>query len=69
MDYVSRPFKNLDIIVITFEGVLGAFMPPLPADYQVMDPLLLRPGIAQALTDLLNNFKVVIITGDQSSLH
>ena len=55
--------------MITFEGVLGAFMPPLPADYQVMDPLLLRPGIAQALTDLLANFKVVIITGDQSSQH
>lgn len=33
-----------------------------------MDTLVLRPGIKEALLELLKNFKVVIITGDSSTL-
>ena len=62
--YVSRPYKDLDIIIITFEGVLGSFLPTLPFEEQQTDSLILRPGISQALEELHTNFKVVILTSD-----
>jgi len=69
-----RMYNRLDIIVISFEGVLGAFsqavpQKPLQPDQVATDTLLFRPGIATALEELLKNFKVVILTSDQSSLH
>ena len=53
----------LDILLITFEGVLGAFLTHGPDDDKT-DLLILRPGIVEAMTSLLKSFKVVVITGD-----
>ena len=56
--------------MITFEGVLGTFLPHVPCSSKIKtDTLILRPGVKEALTDLLRNFKVVVITGDQGSIH
>ena len=69
-DESFRPFNNLDVLLITFEGVLGAFLPILPSKYDDKeDTLVLRPKIKEALSQLVINFKVVIITADQSSIH
>ena len=60
-----RDYKTLDLVVITFEGVLGSFLPLAPSSSEVKsDTLILRPGVAAALKELLLNFKVIIITGD-----
>ena len=61
----QRAYKTLDIVVITFEGVLGSYLPLVPQSSEVKsDTLILRPGVAEAMTELLENFKVVVITGD-----
>ena len=63
-------YSNLDVLIVSFEGVLGAFKTPIPElDQESTDTLILRPGLAQALNDLLPYFKIVILTNDRSSLH
>ena len=63
-------YSNLDVLIVSFEGVLGAFKTPIPElDQESTDTLILRPGLAQALNDLLPYFKIVILTIDRSSLH
>ena len=60
-----REYKTLDLVVITFEGVLGSFLPLVPSSSEIKcDTLIMRPGFAVALKELLLNYKVVVITGD-----
>lgn len=69
---LGRPveYANLDVLIIAFEGVLGSFVPStLQAADCDTDTLLLRPGLSEALSQLLPYFKIVILFADQSSLH
>lgn len=71
--------KPTSVLVVTFEGVLGSFLPSALSPHlkqhlavskkKKRDAMILRPGVARALTDLLGNFKVVVITANQSELH
>ena len=62
----GRDYESLDTLVITFEGVLGAFLRASPLkslrEGAENDTLVLRPGVAYALSILIDNFKVVILT-------
>ena len=69
-DRSSRAYNMLDILLVTFEGVLGAFLPLKPQKQEEKtDMLVLRPGIVEAMTSLLKSFKVVIVTRDRSTIH
>ena len=66
----ARDYANLDILLITFEGVLGSFLPLAPQrQEEKTDTLVMRPGVTNALEMLIRNFKVVLITSEQSSVH
>ena len=71
---------RLDMIVITFDGVLGTFLShetlqgalsqPLlkPEGAPKTDTLFLRPGLSKALCDLLPHFKIGILVTERSTL-
>ena len=63
------------MLIIAFDGVLGAFLPPLPTQNSaeeesasLTETLILRPGITDAMIELLSYYKIAIVIGDTSVL-
>lgn len=62
-DDKCRMYEKLDVLIVGFEGVLGAFVPISAQDREknYTNSLCLRPGLAAAFHELIKNFKIAIV--------
>ena len=62
-------YENIDLLIISFEGVLGAFLPIAAQDRgekNSTNKLCIRPGLAAAMTEMSRNFKIAIVSKEES---
>ena len=74
------PAEKLDMLVITFDGVLGTFFAHETVQGMLtkakmkrnseekMDVLFLRPGVAKALESLLPHLRICILVSERSQI-